>query len=109
MADAKRIRHHVHLFLVLDLNPSNLELYATNVHDAHDVAVFLAEQRHGTSRVRVLVRTLTCLDLEVLPHMRIYVGFDGSELLAFDRTVVTNVDAQPFGRDHRPRLTHVRS
>ena len=39
--------------------------------------------------------------------MRIDFGLDRRELIALDRTVMAEVEAQPLGRDDRTRLTHV--
>src|SRR5437867_12728835 len=37
VAQCERVRHHRHLFLVLDLNPANFKVYAPNLH-IHDLS-----------------------------------------------------------------------
>ena len=86
---------------------AQLERHPRHVDDAHHVPVFLTEQRHRPRRNRLLVRRLPGLDREILPHVRIDFGLDRGELIALDRTVMAEVEAQPLGRDDRTRLTHV--
>src|SRR5256885_2962390 len=46
---------------------------------------------------------------QILPHVRVHLGLDRGELLAFDGTMVAEIEAQPLGRYDRPGLSHVRA
>src|SRR3954464_9424396 len=78
---------------------AELDRYAGNIDDAHDVAVLLAEESHRAGRDGVLVCHLPRLDRQILPHVRIYLGLDRGELFALDRTMVAEIEAKPLGRD----------
>src|SRR5579859_5435181 len=84
---------------------AQLERHTRHVHHADDVAVLHAEQRHRTGGDRVLVRHLSSLDRQVFPDVGIDLGLDGGKLIAFDRAMMTEIETQPLGRDHRPGLS----
>ena len=86
---------------------AELQRHARYIHDAHHVAVFLTEQRHGAGRDRILVRHLPRLDREIFPQLRVDFRLHGDQLLAFHRAVMAEIETQSLRRDHRSRLMDV--
>src|SRR2546422_5710833 len=81
---------------------AQLERHATNVYDADHVAILLAEQGHRARRDRVFIGHLAGLDRQILPHVRIDLGFDGGELVALDRAVMAEIE--PRSEEHTSEL-----
>ena len=88
---------------------AQLERHTGDIHHAHHVAVLLAEQRHRSRGHGVLIRHLPGFDGQVFPDVGVHLGLDRPQLIAFDRAVVTKVEAQPFRSHYGARLTHVRA
>src|SRR6266511_793724 len=86
---------------------AQLERHARHVHDAHDVAVLLSEERHGASGDRFPVLHLAGLDREVLPDVAVHCLFDVRQRGVAHRPVMREVEPQPVRRDHGPLLAHM--
>ena len=94
---------------VVDVRPTaQLDRVVADLDHAHEVAVLLAEQRDRALALGLLERRL--VDRHLRRPAR---GLGVRELLGLlehlerDRRVVREVEAQPPGRDQRPRLAGV--
>src|SRR6266446_1371749 len=68
-------------------------------HDAHDIAVLVAEERERTSLNRVVVGHLLGRDLGVFADARVDLLFDRREVALAHRPLMAEIEAQPIGRD----------
>ena len=75
----------------------------------HLVAIFLAEQRHGARRDRLVRGHQPGRDRLVAADLRVHVGFDLLDLLARQRLGVREVEAEIVGRDQAALLRDVRA
>ena len=71
---------------------AQLERHTGHIHHAHDLAVLLAEQRHGSRGDGVLVGHLPGLDGQVFPDVGIHLRLDRRQLIPLDGTVMTEVE-----------------
>ena len=76
-------------------------------HDAHLVAVFLAEQRARAGGARVVERHQPRRHRRVLQHIVVGDVLDPLDLLGRHRLRMREVEAQPVGRDQRALLRDV--
>jgi hypothetical protein len=72
---------------------------SVDVHDAHDIAVLLTEQRHRALRPRLWIRHLSGRDRRSLENLLVHDGFDLLQLLRGDRAVMGEIEAQAIRRD----------
>ncbi len=77
-------------------------------HDAHRVAVFLAEQRRRAGCDRFVGGLQLGLNRRVPPDLLVDDRFDLAQLLGGERGVVGEVEPQPVGRHQRAALLDVR-
>ena len=77
--------------------------------DAHLVAVFLAEQRHGAGGDGAVAVHEMRLDRRILQHDGVRHLLDGREFRFRHRLRMREVEAQPFRRNQRALLRHVRA
>src|SRR5690348_7113552 len=77
-----------------------------NLHDTHDIAVFLTEQRHRAGIARVLIGHLVGRDRDRLPDLPVHQRLDLFQTLALHRAVMSKVETQPLGCDERSRLVN---
>ena len=80
---------------------------AAHGDDAHLVAIFLAEQRHGTLGNGGIDRHQPRGDRIVLQHDLVGHGLDLGNLVGRHRLVVGEVEAQPVGLHQRALLRHM--
>ena len=78
-------------------------------HDAHFLAVFFAEKRHGPGRDRVVHGHQPRRHRRILQDDFIGHGFDFRELRIADGLGMRKVEAQPVWRDERTLLRNVRA
>src|SRR5216683_6076108 len=80
-----------------------------HAHDAHDIAVLVAEERKRTSFNRVVVSHLLGRDFGVLANARVDIFFDRREVALAHWPLMAEIEAQPIWRDQRARLMDVRT
>jgi hypothetical protein len=78
-----------------------------DLHDPDDVAVLLAEQRHGAQPPRLLERHRQRADRLVARDLRVDAVLDGPDVLIAQRGAVGEVEAQLVRADVRAGLAHV--
>ena len=83
---------------------AELHREARHAHDAHDVAVFLGEERHRASLLGLVKAHVRDLDVLALEDDLVDECLDVSELLRRDRLEVREVEAQAVRRDRRAGL-----
>src|SRR5207245_237203 len=74
---------------------AQLERYPRHVDYAHDVAVFLGEERHRPGRDRLLVLHFTRGDGQVRPDVAVHFLLDPGQGRVVHGPVVREVEAQP--------------
>jgi hypothetical protein len=75
---------------------------------AHFVAIFLAEQRFGARRDRLVGRHQPRRDIGVLAHDGVDLGFDALEFFRRHGLGMAEIEAQPVRRDQRALLRDMR-
>src|SRR5207249_107314 len=91
-----------------DMRPATqLDGHARHVHDAHDIAVLLGEERHRPRRDGFLVFHLTRGDGQVRPDVAVHFLLDPGEGRVVHWPVVREVEAQPLRGHDRALLADV--
>ncbi len=83
--------------------------WLADADDAHLRLILLAEERHRAARERVVVGLLLPVDVDVLADLLVDQPLHRRQLVRLRRLDVCEVEAQPVGRDERPRLLDVRA